>query len=324
MEYRKLGRSGPEVSAIGFGCWETGGEYGDYDESSIIQAVHRALDLGVTLFDTARGYGFGRSEELLARALGDHRKDIFLVTKVGIEKNAEGHYYRDSSRECLMAGLESSLRALNTDAVDLLLVHWPDRTRPWEEPMETLAEIVRTGKARYVGVSNFHSTDLRPCAGLTDLITNQVGYNILDRRWEVEMFPTAEELGIGIMAYGPLAHGLLTGTMTADTPIGKGDWRSRGSFFGQPLLAPENLPTNLQVVDRLGEIARSCGVSLPELAVAWVLRNPNVGVALTGVRNPSEIEQNAGAAGVTLDAATLDAIDEAVQGVKGQIAAVPD
>lgn len=323
MEYRKLGRSGAEVSVIGFGCWETGGEYGDYDESSIIQAVHRALDLGVTLYDTARGYGYGRSEELLARALGDHRKDIFLVTKVGIEKDAQGHYYRDSSRECLMAGLESSLKALNTDAVDLLLVHWPDRSRPWEEPMETLAEIVRTGKARHVGVSNFHSDELRICAGLTHLITNQVGYNILDRRWEAEMFPTAEELGIGIMAYGPLAHGLLTGTMTG-AAMGKGDWRSHGSFFGQPLLAPENLPANLRVVERLGEIARALGVSLPELAVAWVLRKPSVGVALTGVRNPSEIEQNVGAAGVALDAATLDAIDEVVQGVRGQIATVPD
>jgi aryl-alcohol dehydrogenase-like predicted oxidoreductase len=208
-----------------------------YDEHDVVEAVHRGLELGVTLFDTARAYGFGRSEELLGRALGGRRQEVVLVTKIGLEKGADGTYYRDSSKETLLRGFEHSLRALRTEFVDLLLIHWPDRARPWEEPMETLAEIQRSGKARYVGVSNFRAADLSACARLADIVTNQVGYNLFDRRWEREMFPTAERLGIGIMAYGPLAHGLLTGTFTPATTFQSTDWRSSGGAFGQPLLS---------------------------------------------------------------------------------------
>lgn len=324
MEYRNLGKSDLRVSAVGFGCWESGGEYGEYHDAAVIDAVHRALDLGVTLFDTARGYGFGRSEELLAKALGARRNDVVVVSKVGIYKDADGKYKRDSSRPALMEGLEQSLRSLQTDYLDLLLVHWPDRARPLSEAMETLEEIQRSGKARHVGVSNFHAADLRDAAAHAHLVTNQVGYNLFDRRWEHEMFPTAEALGIGIMAYGPLAHGLLTGGFSSAERFVDTDWRARGGLFGQPLLAPDNLAANVAVVEKLGALARDLGLTVAQLAIAWVLQNPLVGVALTGCRTPAEIEENAAAADHTLDASTLRAIDECMAGARGQVAEVPD
>lgn len=323
MKYRNLGRSDLTVSVVGFGCWETGGEYGSYDDSDVVAAVHRALDRGVTLFDTARAYGFGRSEELLARALGSHRHEVVVVTKLGLEQNADGTYRRDSSREGLLHGLDESLRALHTDAVDLLLIHWPDRSRPWTEPMETLGEVQKAGKARLVGVSNFHASDLEACAPLVDLVTNQVGYNLFDRRWEREMFPTAERLGIGVMAYGPLAHGLLTGAFSSGERFQASDWRSRGAVFGQPLLSPENLPANVAVVERLQRLAEARGMNVAQLAIAWVLRNPIVGVALTGVRTPAEIEQNVGAADIELEPELMTEIETAMREASGLVADVP-
>ena len=145
MRYRTLGRSELQVSEIGFGCWEFGGEYGPYEESEIVRAIHRALDLGVTVFDTARAYGFGRSEELLGKVLGRRRSEVVLVTKVGVERGRDGNDYRDSSRETLLRAVEDSLRFLRTDAVDLLLIHWPDRGRSWDEPMNTLVELIDKG-----------------------------------------------------------------------------------------------------------------------------------------------------------------------------------
>lgn len=321
MEYRKLGTTDLDVSAIGFGCWETGGEYGRFDERDVIDAVDRALGLGVTLYDTALAYGFGLSERLLARALGTRRGDVVVVTKIGLLRSPQGDgtYVRDSSRENLLRSVDDSLRSLGTDYADLLLIHWPDRTRPFEEAMAALAEIQKSGKARHVGVSNFQADELELCAGLAPLVTNQVGYNLFDRRWERAMFPTAARLEIGIMAYGPLAHGLLTGRMTRDTTFEAGDWRSRGKAFGQPLLAPGNVERNLEVVDRLERIAGDLGTTLPRLALAWVLRDPLVGVALTGIRTPTEIEDNVHATDLQLDDETLRRIDEAMTGAAGQV-----
>jgi aryl-alcohol dehydrogenase-like predicted oxidoreductase len=323
MEYRRLGSSDLEVSEVGFGCWEIGGDYGGYDESEVVAAVHRALDLGVTLFDTARAYGFGRSEQLLGRALAGRRHDAVVVTKVGMEPEPDGRLRRDSSRRAIVEGVEASLRFLGTDHVDLLLIHWPDRTRGWEEPMAALASVAEAGKARYVGVSNFRAADLEACAPLAPLVANQVGYNLFDRRWEREMFPTATALGIGVMAYGPLAHGLLTGDWAADARFDVADWRSRGMAFGQPIMSPENLPANLEVVERLRAVASEAGLSLPQLAVAWVLRQPAVGVALTGVRTPGQIEQNVRASGARLAPDVLARVDEVMAGARGGTAEVP-
>lgn len=325
MQYRNLGRSDLRVSAIGFGCWEMGGnQYGVVDDSEEARAVHRAIDLGVTLFDTAAIYGHGHSEEVLGRALGDRRKEIVLVTKGGLSwEVVGGPSRRDSTRAAILRGMDDSLRRLGTDYVDLFLIHWPDVHTPFEETMGALNAILDTGKARYVGVSNFNAEQLRQCRALAPIYANQVGYNLFDRRWERQMFPTALELGIGVMAYGPMAHGLLTGTMTRDTTFVEWDWRSKGVAFGQSLFTPENFPRNIAVVEQLKGVARRLGTSLPKLAIAWVLHHPAVSVALAGTRTPAEIEHNVGALEVKLSPDDLAEIDRIMSRAAGQVEAVP-
>jgi aryl-alcohol dehydrogenase-like predicted oxidoreductase len=325
MQYRKMGSSDLEVSVIGFGCWEIGGSYGAFDEQEVIDAVQRALDLGVTLFDTALGYGAGKSEALLGRALGSRRKEAIVVTKCGLPTRPGQKERRDGRYASLMQDIDDSLHALNLDYVDLLLQHWPDPETPIEESMRALTDIQRAGKARYVGVSNYHPHMLREAKQYAPIITNQVGYNLFDRRWEHQMFPTARELGIGIMAYGPMAHGLLTGTFTRETQFGENDWRRRGVIFGQQLFTPENFPRNVEVVQELGKVAADLGTSLAPLAIAWVLRDPIVAVALSGTRRPQEIEENVRALDV-LPKLTPDAlarVEDVMSHAAGQTDVLP-
>ncbi len=290
MEYRAFGRTGLQVSAIGFGCWETGGSYGSFHEDEVIHAVHRALDLGINCFDTAEGYGFGRSESLLAKALGARRKDVILVTKFGIYQN-EGKWYRDSSRAQALAAIERSLNYLQTDYVDVYLVHWPHREIPFEEPMRALEEIVQAGKARFVGISNFKADEIATCMAARRVDVGQYGYHLFDRRMEREVFPYCLEQGIGMMAYGSLAHGLLTGAFTPQTTFEENDWRRNGRAFGLSLFTPENFPKNVAVVEELKQIAAQRGKSVAHLALRWVLANPVISVGLVGFRRPQEVEE---------------------------------
>ncbi|MAG37682.1 MAG: hypothetical protein CL878_15715 [Dehalococcoidia bacterium] len=336
MDYRQMGNSDLEVSAIGFGCWEMGGGYGDFDSQEVIAAIHRALDLGVTLFDTARRYGDGASEELLSKGLGARRQDVIVVTKGGvatregqIESKPKGDPQsptfppRDSRYKELMADCEDSLKSLGTDYVDLFLIHWPDTDTPFEEAMRGLSDLVASGKARYVGVSNFEAAQLRECAGPGPVVTNQVGYNLFDRRWELEMFPTAKELGVGIMAYGPLGHGLLTGAFTSGTTFAEDDWRSQRPVFGQDLFSAENFARNLAVVSQLQGVADRLSTTLPRLALAWVLSNDQVAVALSGTRRPAEIEENVDALNLPLTAKTQSELAQIMTGAIGLAATMP-
>ncbi len=325
MQYRTMGASDLTISAIGFGCWEMGGnQYGDVDDGEEIRAVHRAIDLGVTLFDTAAIYGHGHSEEVLGKALGARRKEIILVTKGGLAwEVVGGPTQRDSSRGAIIQGLEDSLRRLGTDYVDLFLIHWPDVNTPSEETMGALNDLVQAGKTRFIGVSNYSAAQLRAGKQRANLCANQVGYNLFDRRWEREMFPTALELSVGVMAYGPMAHGLLTGTFTTDTIFVEWDWRAKGSAFGQRLFTAENFPKNVAVADHLKAVATRLGTTLPMLAIAWVLKQPAVSVALAGIRKPEEIEHNIGALDVQLSPDDLSEIDAIMAGAAGQVDAIP-
>lgn len=324
MEYRALGNSDLLVSAVGFGCWEMAGDiYGYIDEDTVTEAIHRALDLGVTLFDTSPGYGNGRSEEVLGRALRGHRVQAVIATKCGQYWSPERGWHRDSSRATIFRSIDDSLRRLQTEYVDLLLIHWPDTTHTFVEAMGALNDLVQAGKVRYMGVSNFRADQLRACATLGPLVANQVGYNLFDRRWEREMYPTAQSLGIGIMAYGPLAHGLLTGSFTVETVFEPSDWRSMGDVFGQPLLTPDNFAQNLRVVERLKAMARELDTTLPRLALAWVLRNPQVSTALSGTRQPREIEENVAALDVRFSEVALQEIEAIIAGAAGQTDRVP-
>ena len=291
------------------------GGYGSFDEGEVVRAVHAAIDAGVTLFDTAPIYGWGEGEKLLGKALQGKRDRVVLVSKGGIQWDEPGGPdRRDSSKEHLARGLDESLRNLQTDHLDLFLIHWPDESRPFSEPMETFSELQREGKFRYGGVSNFNVAQMGESLETFPIVTNQVGYHLFDFRPESGTMPFCRDNGMGIMAYGSLAHGLLTGTMTPDTTFGDDDWRRKLMAFGLPLFKGETFLENLRKVEALKEIAAAKGKSVAQLALAWVISEPVVSVALVGTRRPEEIEQNVVAADWDMSRAERDEIRAVVAG----------
>ena len=298
------------VSPIGFGCWELGGSYGDFDDTEVIKAIHKGLDVGINCFDTAQGYGQGKSEALLAKGLGDRRKDIILVTKWGIGYNdVLSEKGRDSRAARCKLAIETSLTHLNTDYIDVYLIHWPDRRIPFDEPMRAMEDLVQEGKVRFCGVSNFKSDEIETCMETRRVDVGQYGYHMFDRRTEVDIHPTHKKHGIGFMGYGSLAHGLLTGAFDQNTTFGDNDWRRNGGAFNMPLFTKENFPRNIRVVEALKGVANDMGIQMANLALAWVLANPVLNVALVGARTPGEVEANMTALDVEFDDDALKAID---------------
>ena len=301
MEYRPFGQTGIEVSAIGVGCWEIGGGYGSIEESQFIEAVQRGLDLGINCFDTAEAYGFGASEKSLAKALGTRRKDAIVVTKFGVGYQ-EAPNFRDSSRQRVMESIEKSLTNLNTDYVDVYLVHWPDVNTPFEETMRALDDVVQQGKVRFVGISNFRRQQIETCMQTRRVDVAQYCWNMFDQRMHKEIFPYCHEQQVGVMAYGSLAYGLLTGTFSADMNFESDDWRSRQGRMGginlfQTLFGPDYFPRNIAAVEELKGMAAGYGKSLPQFALRWTTSNPVVSTALVGCRTKAEVEDNSGALG---------------------------
>ncbi len=297
MELRPFGQTGLEVSAIGFGCWEIGGGYGSIEAAEFPRAVGRALDLGINCFYTAEGYGMGASERALGEALGSRRDEAIVVSKFGMNYRDKPNL-RDSSRERVVTTIDQTLKNLGTDYVDAYLVHWPDRTVPFEETMGALDDVVKDGKVRFVGLSNFKKEEIEACMKVRRVDIVQYGFHMFDRRMQREIWPYCQENGIGVMAYGSLAFGLLTGTFTPETRFGKDDWRSRagGSMAGMrlfdALFGADMFPRNLQVVDELKTIAAKYDRSLPQLALRWAISHPAVSTALVGCRSTAEVEDN--------------------------------
>ena len=301
MRTRKFGDSGLETSVIGFGGWPMGrGQYGDLDDDEAIAAVQAAFDGGITLFDTAAVYGWGYGEELMGRAIKPlKREDIVLVTKGAREWKADSADNRsatvaDSDPDLLRASIDASLKRLGTDYIDLFLIHWPDKTRPFSDPMEVLEEAKRAGKIRHTGVSNFSVSMMEESLQTSPIITDQIGYHIFDRRPEADVMPFVRSHGMGIMAYGSMAHGLLTGSWSADQSFGEDDWRRNGANFGIQNRGPDNLAANIAAVEKLKGIAADHGKTIAQLAIAWVLDNPAVTVALAGAKKPAEIIEDLG------------------------------
>jgi aryl-alcohol dehydrogenase-like predicted oxidoreductase len=313
MEYRQFGKTDLKVSAIGFGCWEIGGTYGRIDEAQFERAVAEAIDSGITCFDTAEAYGMGVSEEALARALGRRRQDVAIVTKFGVGYE-EMPNRRDSSRGRVMASIEKSLQRLRTDHVDAYLVHWPDPSTPLDETMQALDDIVRQGKARYIGVSNFRLAQIEECMRRRRIDVVQYGWNLFDRRMQDEIFPYCAAEQIGVMAYGSLAYGMLSGSFHDGMRFEESDWRSKGGMLGnlnlfRTLFGPEHFPRNLSAVEELKRLAAKYFKTLPQFALRWTLSNPAIGTALVGFREPREVRENLGALGWTISAADMAEID---------------
>lgn len=314
MEYRAFGKTGIQISATGFGCWEIGGGYGSIEETEFIKAVNRALDLGFNCFDTAEAYGFGASEKSLAKALGSRRKEAVIATKFGVGYPDKPNY-RDSTRQRVMESIEKSLKALNTDFVDVYLIHWPDRSTPFEEPMRALDDLVKQGKVRAVGLSNFKLNEIQACMSARRVDVVQYCWNMFDRRMQKEIFPYCRENEIGVMAYGSLAYGMLTGTLSEEKAFEKGDWRAkRGQLANlnlfQHLFDAEHFLKNLRAVQDLKKVAARYGKTLPQLALRWTLSNPVISTALVGCRNPGEVDDNVGALGWSISDSDMKEIDE--------------
>jgi hypothetical protein len=307
MQYSQLGERGPRVSRIAFGNWSAGGDWGRVDRSAAIAVTREALNLGITFFDTARAYGFGAAEELLGEALRPEirsaRESIVIATKGGL-RSSNGLTVRDSSPDALRRDLESSLRALGTDYVDIYQVHWPDAATPIEATAETLDAFVREGRVRHVGVSNYDERQMAAFQRVRSVDTVQPPYHMFRRDIEAGILPFALEHGIGVLVYGPLAHGLLSGRMTERTSFAPDDWRSKSDLF-----AGETFRRNLAVVRDLAEFASARNVTVAQLAIAWTLTNPAVDVAIVGARSPSQIRQTAPGADFRLSPAEMSEIE---------------
>jgi aryl-alcohol dehydrogenase-like predicted oxidoreductase len=316
MDTVRLGMTELQVTPIAYGTWQFGGEWGAVDEPAAIEAIRRARALGINFFDTAQAYGFGVSERILGKALADelrrNRDELVIATKGGLRPDGKGGAVRDSSPAWLRQGVEESLAFLGIDHIDLYQVHWPDSGTPFAETAAALQELVDEGKIRHVGVSNFSAAQMEEFSQTRPVETDQPPYHLFRREIEEDVLPYAERNDVGILAYGPLAHGLLGGTMDESTSFPDDDWRSNSAVF-----RGEDFRRNLGAVAGLTRLAEERGATVSQLAIAWTLAQPAVDVAIVGARRLAHLEESAGAAALELSAEDLEAIgrimDDAVE-----------
>ncbi|MFY1681225.1 aldo/keto reductase family protein [Micromonospora sp. WMMD730] len=314
MEFRHLGRSGLMVSEISYGNWITHGS--QVEEEAALACVRAALDTGITTFDTADVYAGTRAETVLGKALaGERREGLEIFTKV-FWPTGPGRNDRGLSRKHIMESINGSLRRLQTDYVDVYQAHRYDYSTPLEETMEAFADVVHAGKAHYIGVSEWKASQLREAHALArelriPLVSNQPQYSMLWRVIEAEVVPASEELGISQIVWSPMAQGVLSGKYLPGQPPPAGsratDEKSGANFIAQWL--NDEVLTRVQ---QLKPLAEQAGLTMPQLAVAWVLQNPNVASAIIGASRPDQVHDNVKAAGVTLEADLLKAIDDIV------------
>jgi aryl-alcohol dehydrogenase-like predicted oxidoreductase len=315
MEVRQLGRVGPAVSAIGLGCMPMSGTYGNTTDAEGIAAIHRALDLGITLLDTADVYGNGHNEQLVGQAIRNRRDEVVLATKFGNVRDSQGRPGGISGRpEYVREACEASLARLGVDAIDLYQQHRVDPDTPIEETVGAMAELVQEGKVRYLGLSEALTPDLRRAAAVHPISSLQSEYSLLERGVENDVLGVCEELGIGFLPFSPLLRGLLAGSLTADSQLDEGDFRNGDRF---PRVGPEHRSTNTRLARVVREIADEHGCTLSQVALAWLLgRRPWI-VPIPGTKRTAYVEDNALAPQLTLtaeDQERLDVLSIEVQG----------
>ena len=312
MRYRRLGSSDLEVSEISLGSWLT--YSGGVERERAEACVRRAFEVGINFLDTANVYGRGAAETFLGEVLADRPRDSYvLATKLYFPMSDTD---RGLSRAQVFKQIDNSLARLRTDHVDLYQCHRYDTETPLEETMEALTEVVRQGKARYLGFSEWRAEQIQAALdlpGVERFVSSQPEYSLLSRRPEPAVIPLCAANGISQIVWSPLAQGVLTGKYAPGEPPPEGTRAtsaSMGGFIGR--LMRDDV---LEAVQRLRPIADGLGITLPQLALAWVLREPNVASAIVGASRPEQVDANAAASGIELDEATLAAIDEALQGV---------
>ena len=293
---RQLGAQGLQVSAIGLGCMGMSDFYGPADDQVSLKVLNRAIDIGVNFLDTADMYGMGSNERLLAQVLKTRRSEVVLATKFGHVRGPDGAVLRiDGSPEYVKSACEASLQRLGVDHIDLYYQHRVDRKVPIEETVGAMAELVKAGKVRHLGLSEAAAATVRRAAKVHPIAALQSEYSLWSRDVEQEVLPVCEELGIGLVAYSPLGRGFLTGDIKSVNELDPGDYRRQN-----PRFQADNLPANLALVEALKEIAKARGCTAAQLALAWLLhRSPHV-VPIPGTRSIARLEENAAAAAIAL------------------------
>jgi aryl-alcohol dehydrogenase-like predicted oxidoreductase len=305
MEERKLGEQGLVVSALGLGCMGMSDFYGPTDDVESVATIHRAIDLGVTFFDTADMYGPFKNEELLGRALRGRRDRVVVATKFGNRRSPEGAFLGVSGRpEYVRECCEASLRRLGVDHIDLYYQHRVDPNVAIEETVGAMAELVRAGKVRYLGLSEAGPATIRRAHAVHPISALQTEYSLWTRDPEEGILPAVRELGIGFVPYSPLGRGFLTGRFRSPADIPEGDWRRMN-----PRFQGENFEKNLALVARVTEIARARGVTPAQLALAWVLGQGKDVAPIPGTRRRTSLEENLAAVGVILTPQELAKLD---------------
>lgn len=323
MEYRKLGSSDLQVSSITFGAWAIGGwMWGGAEEKDAIAAINTSIEHGATSIDTAAVYGYGRSEEIVAKAIAGKRSQVQILTKYGLRWDAtEGEHffdweeegqtkniYRNARKKSIIQECENSLRRLKTDYIDLYQCHWRDHTTPVEETMDAMLTLIQQGKVRAAGVSNFTKEDIAAANKVCPIASNQPPYSMVLRDIEKDVLPYCRENGIGTIVYSPLQRGLLTGKFKPDVEFKEGDHRANQLHF-----KPENIKRVNSMLDKLKPIAASHGATLGQLVIAWTIAQPGITSALVGARDAAQTKENLKAQDIKLAQSDLAAINEAVE-----------
>lgn len=312
MKTRQLGETDMRITPIGFGSWAIGGNnwavgWGPQDDQQAIDAMKRALDLGMNWIDTAAVYGLGHSEELVGRAIKGRDERPYVFTKCSRLWDDKGNPYSNLKADSIRREAEASLKRLQVDAIDLYQMHWPEPERDLEEGWTAMAQLKEEGKVRYIGVSNFTVAQMRRAMRIAPIDSLQPPYSLLRRETERELLPFCAENNIGVIVYSPMESGLLTGSMTRERVAGlpEDDWRKRSERFQEPQLS-----RNLALVEKLNEIGFKHNLSPGIVAIAWTLRQPAVTAAIVGARSPAQIESLLPAAEFRLSDTELAEIDE--------------
>ena len=314
MPRRQLGRSGPSVSAIGLGCMGMSDFYGAADDAKSIETMHRAIDLGVDFFDTADIYGPFTNEELVGRAIGDRRDAVVLATKFGNVRTADGKWLGINGRpEYVRQACDASLERLGVDEIDLYYQHRVDAETPIEETVGAMAELVKAGKVRHLGLSEAAPATVRRAHAVHPIAALQTEYSLWSRDPEGELLDTCRELGIAFVAYSPLGRGFLTGRYRSIDDLAPDDWRRNN-----PRFQGENFQKNLDLVGKVEQLAKAKGSTPAQLALAWLLSRGEHVIPIPGSTRIERVEENAGATRVTLSAEDIRSLDALAPTVAGE------
>ncbi|MEP6755737.1 MAG: aldo/keto reductase [Chthonomonadales bacterium] len=310
---RRLGKSGPEITTVGFGAWAAGGPWkvgwGPQSDEDSIAAIRRSIELGMNWIDTAAIYGLGHSEVVVGKALeGIDRDSVLVFTKCGRVPDESGTPHSDLTPKSIRAELEASLKRLNLDVIDLYQFHWPDNDTgtPVEESWSTLAALQDEGKVRWIGVSNFDEPLLAKCEQIRHVDSLQPPFSLVRQEVAAEILPWCMRNGTGVIVYSPMQSGLLSGTFDK-AKIAEDDWRHRSPYFQEP-----QLTKNMELVEHLRSIAATRGKTVGQLAIAWTLMNPAVTAAIVGARRPEQVDQNHQAMDWALTDDEMKQIEEAL------------